>query len=100
MKIQKPTIGRIVELSVFAGWRPYDPETDKGDGAPEGGERAKPPLRYAGIIVGVHDRGVVDIVTFGPQSIYHNNGVAFDQDGQPLTSSWRYPPRCDDLIDV
>lgn len=86
MKIQKPTIDRIVE---FTAWRGV-------------GERSGEVDRYAGIVVASpadgHDASTVDLVTFGPHSVYHNNAVPFDADG--AAGTWRYPARTDDLIDV
>jgi sensor domain CHASE-containing protein len=88
MKIQKPSKGHVV---IFTAWRGQGPDSGKVD-------------EYAGIIVNVHepqqltDAGgfdhpgdKVDLVTFGPSSFYHNNGVRHDADG--ATGTWRYPPR-------
>jgi hypothetical protein len=84
MKIQKPSLGRVV---IFTAWRGQGEESGKVD-------------QYAGVIVGVSDDkpGVIDIVTLGPSSVYHNNGARFDADGSAGT--WRYPPFVKDEIEV
>jgi len=72
MSEQRPSIGRIVH---FTG-----PDGDPGP--------------YAGIIVRVHGdekATVVDLVTFGPHSMYHNNHVPFSRD--PAPGHWTWPPR-------
>lgn len=83
MKIQKPTLCRAVIFTASRG----EGESSKID-------------EYAGEVVGVSRaaEGIVDIVTHGPNSTYHNNGIPHDADGKAGT--WRYPPRCDDTIDV
>ena len=73
-----PTLGRIVHFM-----------------APDdcGGET------YAGIIVATYANGLrpggvedkVDLVTFGPSSFYHNNGVPFAE--KPTPGCWSWPPR-------
>jgi hypothetical protein len=83
MKIQKPTLGRVV---IFTAWRGHD-EKDRDE--------------YAGIIVRVHDQlgpGVVDIKTMGPHSLYDNARVPHDANGAGGT--WRYPPHTKDEIEV
>jgi hypothetical protein len=80
--IQAPTIGRVV---VFTAWRGEGEASGKVD-------------EYPGTIVKVHADGVVDIVTFGPNSVYHNNGVPYGANGQAGT--WRYPLFCGDKIEV
>ena len=65
-----PTIGRVVHYRAAAEC---------------GGEI------YAGMIVRVHEApGVVDLVTFGSTSIYHNNGVPFAAESTP--GAWSWPP--------
>lgn len=80
MQIQKPTIGRVVEFTAFRGHE--ESERDA----------------YAAIITKVYPDGVVDLVTFGPNSFYFQHRIAYDAEGEAMT--WRYPPRCDDKIDV
>ena len=83
-KIQKPTLGRGV---IYTAWRGEGEASGKVD-------------EYTGLVVGVakaHE-GTIDIKTFGPNSIYSNNGVHFDANGKAGT--WRYPERCDDMLDV
>lgn len=43
---------------------------------------------YAAKVTGVHEDLVVDIVTFGPRSIYFQLGVPFNGDAKPGT--WRH----------
>ena len=87
MKIQRPTIGRIV---IFTAWRGVG-DAGKAD-------------ECAGVIVKVHgstldaESGCVDLVTFDSSGIYHNNDVDHDVDG--VAGTWRYPPRCTDEIEV
>lgn len=69
----KPTIGRIVH---------YRAHHDCG------GET------YAGIITRVSADPTdtkVDLVTFGPNSIYHNHNVPFQEEG--AFGCWSWPPR-------
>lgn len=87
MKIQKPSLGRIVIFTAFRGHT--ETETDQ----------------YAGIIVKVHPDtpetpggSFVDIVTLGSSSVYHNNRARFDADG--LSGTWRYPPHVKEEIEV
>lgn len=87
MKIQKPTIGRIVEFTAFRGH-----ETRERDA-------------YAAVITKVYDRdsdseraGCTDLVTFGPNSVYFQHGVPHDADGEAMT--WRYPPRSTEEIET
>lgn len=85
MKIQKPSLGRVV---IFTAWRGQGADSGKVD-------------QYAGIIVGVADdkpAGVIDIVTLGPSSVYHNNNVSHDADG--AAGTWRYPPFVKEEIEV
>jgi hypothetical protein len=70
MKIQRPSIGRVV---IFA--RPVG-------------------LEVPALVVRGNDRGEVDILVCG-EYVY---GVAHDNTGTKNT--WRYPPRVDELIDV
>lgn len=74
MKHMKPTVGRIVH---FYG----DGELDLDP--------------YAGIITRVRtvDDGwdICDIVTFGPQSMYHQQEVEFSP--TPKAGCWSWPPR-------
>ena len=76
----RPTVGRIVH---------YQAPTDCG------GEV------YAGIVVAVRDLAVqadgqpwlkIDLVTFGPSSIYHNHDVPWTGD-EPLPGAAFWPPR-------
>jgi hypothetical protein len=78
--IQKPTIGRVVLFTAFRG------------------HEQKATDEYAGIIVKVHEGGVVDLVTFGPFSVYHNNGVPHDAAGG--AQGWRYPEITRETIEV
>lgn len=74
----KPSLGRIVHYR-----------------APQecGGET------YAAIVVRVHDDGTTcDLVTFGPHSMYHNNGIAMgaadpSEASGPDFGRWFWPPR-------
>ena len=82
--IQKPTIGRVV---IYTAWRGQGEASGKVD-------------EYPGIVVlALHaDYGIVDIKTFGPNSIYDNKNVPYSADGAPMT--WRYPTQCKDTLDV
>ena len=80
LTIPKPTVGRIVLFTAFRGHE--QTATDE----------------YAGIIVKVHAGGVVDLVTFGPFSVYHNNGIPHDAAGG--AQGWRYPDITRDTIEV
>lgn len=80
VKIQKPTIGRVVEFTAFRGHE--EKERDA----------------YPATITKVHDDGVVDLVTFGRQSVYFQTGIKHSADGDAMT--WRYPPRSDETIEV
>lgn len=84
MKIQKPSLGRVV---IFTAWRGEGEASGKVD-------------EYAGLVVGVShaDGGVVDIKTFGPNSIYSNNGIPHDATGKAGT--WRYPPFVKEEVEV
>lgn len=84
IQITKPTLGRIV---IFTAWR--------GEGEASGSVD-----EYAGLVVGVSqaDRGLVDLKTFGPNSIYSNSAVPFDAKGSAGT--WRYPPQYKDVLDL
>lgn len=84
--IQAPTIGRIVVFTAS------QTESSEGD------ERVIKIDSYPGIIARVHDGGVVDIVTFGPSSIYHNNGIPYDPHGRSQT--WMYPLHSVTTVDV
>jgi hypothetical protein len=68
-----PTIGRIVHFTA-----------SDGDPGP-----------YAGIIVAVHKAPEplerVDLVTFGPNSLYHNHNVPYSE--EPKAGHWNWPPR-------
>lgn len=84
IQIPKPSLGRVV---IFTAWRGEGEASGKVD-------------EYAGLVVGVKhaDGGVVDIKTFGPNSIYCNQGIPFDANGSAGT--WRYPPHCKDVLDL
>lgn len=79
-KVSAPSKGRVVEFTAHVGF--------------DTAER----VSYAGLVVGVHANGVVDLVTFGPNSVYHNNGVPYDRNGGAM--SWRYPLHVSDSLDV
>lgn len=66
--LMRPSIGRVVHFNV-------DPDI------------------YAGIIVRVLDspENAVDLVTFGPSSIYHNHSVPFAP--FPAAGHWTWPAR-------
>jgi hypothetical protein len=78
--ITDPTKGRIEEITAHVGFNTS--------------ER----VVYAGIIVGVHPHGVVDLVTFGANSVYHNGGVPYDGSASAMT--WRYPSISRDTLDL
>lgn len=84
--IQAPTIGRIIIFTAS--------NTESVDGH----VRTVKIDSYPGIIVRAHDGGVVDIVTFGPHSMYHNNGIPFDPHGR--SGTWMYPLHTKDQIAV
>lgn len=71
MSEQKPSVGRMVHF-----------RASDGDPGP-----------YPGIIVRVHwqDGETVDLVTFGPNSLYHNHLVKFS--AEPKAGCWNWPPR-------
>ena len=83
--IQKPTIGRVVIFTAL-----YEERID-------GDDRVIKIDTYPGIITRVHDGGVVDLVTFGPGSIYHNHGVPY---GVDKSGTWSYPDITRDTIEV
>lgn len=85
--IQAPTIGRVV---IFTARNDERVEDD--------GTRVTTIDTYPGTIVKVHDDGVVDLVTFGPHSVYHHNGVRYGAHGQAGT--WNYPLQTRDTIEV
>ncbi len=78
--ITAPTKGRIVEFTAHVGF--------------DTSER----VVYPGIIVGVHPYGAVDLVTFGPNSVYHNAAVPYDANALAMT--WRYPSISRDTLDL
>jgi hypothetical protein len=80
--IQKPTLGRVV---IFTAFRGQDGQSEVSD-------------EYPGTVVKHHGEGVIDIVTQGSNSTYHVNNVPYDVKGD--SGTWRYPERCDDMIDV
>jgi hypothetical protein len=80
LTISTPTPGRVVLFTAFRGH-----ETAEKD-------------EYPGIVVKHHGDGVVDLVTFGPNSIYHNHKVKHLHSGEP--QGWRYPPHSADMIDI
>lgn len=84
MKIQKPTLGRVVIFTAFRGEGEASGKVDE----------------YAGIVVNTPyaDASIVDIKTFGSHSLYSNLAVPHDAGGKAGT--WRYPPRCTDEIEV
>ena len=84
--IQAPTIGRGVIFTAL------NEERVEANG------RVVTLQTYPGTIVKVHDDGVVDLVTFGPASLYHNNGIRYGAHGQAGT--WQYPTPCLDKIEV
>lgn len=85
--IQQPTIGRVVIFTARNDER-----------IEENGDRVTTIDTYPGMIVEVHAEGVVDLVTFGPFSVYHNNGVPYGASGQAGT--WSYPLLTKDTIEV
>jgi len=73
----KPTIGRTVHF------RGANRDGSAGD-------------VYAAIITAVHENGTVDLVTFGPNSVYFQHNVPQDdhpQSAEPLAGCWSWPPR-------
>lgn len=81
MKIQKPTRGRVVEYTAFRGHQEKDTDA------------------YTALVTGVtEDPLFVNLVTFGTHSVYFQTKVPYDADGKAGT--WRYPPRCEDMIEV
>ena len=95
--IQKPSLGRVV---IFTAWRGNGSESGKVD-------------EYAGVVVKVHPivaaapnsvdpnenpGDMIDIVTLGSASVYHNNRVRYDGDG--AAGTWRYPPHEKAQIEV
>lgn len=78
--IQVPSKGRIVEFTAHVGF--------------DTTERTS----YAGIVVGHHGNGGVDLVTFGPNSLYHNGPVPYDANGGAMT--WRYPVVTKATLDI
>lgn len=80
--ILRPSKGRIV---IFTAWRGHEQgEVDE----------------YASHVVGTDkaDRGIVDLVTFGPQSTYFQRDVPYHPDGKAKT--WRYPPHVAENVTV
>lgn len=75
-----PTKGRVVTFTAHVGF--------------DTTER----IEYAGIVVGHQGHGVVDLVTFGPNSVYHNEGIPYDANGHAKT--WRYPDAMRDTLDL
>ncbi len=75
MKIQKPTVGRVVELQ-----SPYGPR--------------------AGFIQGLNADNTVEISYLGlhDETVHHGHNVRYSSTGEPGT--WRYPPRCEEFIVV
>lgn len=102
MKIQKPTVGRIVEISLLdeeRGHVVHRPalvvSTDMGgldginaqlllDGSNDRGVRLP-----SGLIKGEHHYWITSC---------HHNAAGIVGDGQVAT--WRYPPRCTEEIEV
>ncbi len=84
MKIQKPSIGRVVHFTAFRG------------------HEQKASDVYAAIVVGVgrfgSNAGCVDLVTFGTNSTYFQHDVPHSAEGNANT--WRYPPFVKDEIEV
>ena len=75
-----PTKGRIVTFTAHVGF--------------DTTER----IEYAGLVVGHHGNGVVDLVTFGPNSVYHNGDIPYDANGRAMT--WRYPDAQRNTLDI
>ena len=84
--IQTPSIGRVV---IFTA--------SYAEGIDNDGNRVIKIDCYPGIVTRVHDGGVVDIVTFGPSSIYHNNGVPY---GVDQSGTWAWPQHVTETITV
>lgn len=68
--MQKPTVGRTVHYQSY-------------------NERGK--CAYAAIITQVNDDGTVELVTFGPNSVYFQHAVPYSE--EPKESHWSWPPR-------
>ena len=83
MKIQRPTIGRIVIFTAKS----------EIDGAA---------TEHAGMITHVHSKpGRISVSMFGepgPYSSVYNADA--DHDANGADGTWRYPPRCTDEIEV
>lgn len=84
--IQAPTIGRVVIFTAL-----YE-ERKAGDDLVINIDT------YPGIITRVHADGVVDLVTFGPGSIYHNLAVPHCARGK--SGTWAFPLASKDTIEV
>ncbi len=82
--IQKPSKGRVVHFTVETE-RAYDPTID----APTVSKVITIAI-YPGLVTEVYEGGVIDIKTFGPNSIYDNHKVSYNADGK--SGTWRYPP--------
>lgn len=72
---QKPSLGRIVIFTAFRGH-----EQEKVD-------------EYAAIVTKVHDAdtGIIDLCTFGSNSVYFQHSVPKNNDG--LANTWRWPTK-------
>ena len=83
--IQAPSKGRVVILTAESS-NPTD--------------KVEPAREYPAIVAQAHG-SVVDLVTFGPHSIYHHLSVPYSSHGHSYTSkSWRWPEQVRDQIDV
>jgi hypothetical protein len=75
MKIPKPTVGRIVEY--------------------EG--------KYAALVVEAYDDGRVALAVFqvvGLATPRYGTALGVPYNAHGAVHSWRYPPRCEEMIDV
>jgi hypothetical protein len=80
-KIQRPTVGRIVEFL-------FKKTTDNDDD----------PCVYAGIVTHVHDPyDVVDIAAFNSNAVHFFQCVPY---GGEKPGTWRYPARCTDEVET
>lgn len=99
MKIQKPTIGRVVEVALRDPTRGTTARRPAFITAVEMG--GADGINCRPILDGCNDKGVEcttdDSQCFWVTSIRHN-GDGVIPEGQQ--ASWRYPPRCTDEIDV